>query len=102
MSLPFHPENVENLTPAEKALNPENPQFWNRRYASKETLKLRSEVMKSVHLSQDIVEDANTLVEGYLNAGIHWTSLRLASDLAKKNANFSQMATDTLEIIIVP
>ena len=115
MSLPFHPENLPILTDAEKALDPINTHFWDRRYCSPTTLKLRSEVMKCLNtcldgfiakedttLPVDVVIVANSIVDKYEQSNIEWTSLKLCAQLAKCNSVFKQLATDTLRINIVP
>ena len=109
-------------TPNQKAkslsMDSVNPQFWNRRFASVETLQLRNEVMKSLSscwdniipgwkhkseiLNESIVKDANLIVDKYEDEGVHWTSLMLCADLAKKNTSFQKIADGTMDITIVP
>ena len=88
--------------------DPCNPQFWHRRWANKETLSLRDEVMRSlgdslnVNLSEEIISKANSLLDSYWDENVWWTPIMLVSTLAAESEEFHTMALDTMDITIVP
>ena len=91
---------MSNLAPQALAKSPRNAQFWHSRWASKETLCLRDEVMRSLgdsnaNLSEVIIDRANQLLDLYLDQDIHWTPIMLCRDLSNASSEFYQMALKT-------